>query len=122
MEDNWSAIVHYKLKFKGYEDFVLRFDVHKGYDPNEGTVSDWDEHFEIKEDGYFYIEGRKITNNPQGIQTLRSSFFSGNYEFSDSNEAYVDNTYSIDSSGYIIVDYHHAAPNKVDRFLNRLFG
>ena len=111
-----SATIHYKLTFKGYHDYKFSFVVHKGYDID--FFSDLDDYVYVEDDGYLYIQGRKITNNSDGIRAIRISLATGG----DYRDGYKDIVYSIDDKGYVIVLSNQFSFNNVERFLNKIFG
>ena len=110
---------HIKMKFNGRLDYSFSFDIRyteaEMYDctiPN----ADLERIFKIKEDGYLYIQGHRITNNKDGIRTVYSSVM-GRAE-----EGYIDVILSIDYNGYVVIAKHQQTNNQVSRFLNKILG
>lgn len=118
-------ITHYTITFKGALKYYFTFDVHTSDDPiyNEcGEVPASDRNKYIYEkDGYFYIQGCRITNNKDGIRTLYSNL-SGCGKSNEKGESYVDVVFAIDSNGYVVCEDYKTTGNQIDRFLTKLFG
>ncbi len=113
-------VTHYKLVFKGSINNTFRFDVHKSDEELDwvlGCGTDLEDHI-YEKDGYLYIENYRITNNPNGINTIRGNLYDGNIG-RDSGESYVDCIFAIDNNGYVICQSHKQSSNKVDRFLSK---
>lgn len=102
-------MIHYRLVFKGAINCVLSFD-REMYDW-------WNTPVEIKEDGWLYIKGNRITNNEQSLNNFREGLGNGGRL-----ECYVDATYIVDNRGYIICKKHSASSNIVDRFCCKIAG
>ena len=116
-------IKHYNLDFQGSVIAVFKFDVHESY--NE---YDWDNPFHTdinkyiyEKDGYLYIKGCKITNNPKGIEVIWNNLGDGNIGL-NTGESYIDCVFIVDDSGYIICKSHKHSSNRLDRFLTKLLG
>lgn len=115
-------IKHYKFVFNGSIVGVFQFDVHESdeYDWDNPFQSNMDKHI-YKKDGYLYINGQKITNNPKGIDVILDNLNDGNIGI-DTGESFVDCTFVIDETGYVICKKHNHSSNKIDRFLSKLLG
>lgn len=110
---------HVKLNFVGtlnYSfNFVIRYTEEELYDstlPN----ADRDRIFQVDEYGYLFIDGRKITNNKDGIAVIYSSIFTR------PEEGYVDVTLAINPNGSVVVVKQSHANNAVKRLVGKLFG
>lgn len=114
-------VIHYKLVFNGSINRTFRFDVHKSEEELDwvlGFGTDIEEHIFIKDDGYLYIEGSRITNNENGIRVIKSNLYDGNIGL-HTRESFVDCTFAIDNNGYVICQDHKHSSNKIDRFLSK---
>lgn len=119
-----NMVTHYKLVFKGSKEYTFRFDVHKSDEELDwvlGNGTDLEEHICVKNDGYIYIEGRQITNNPNGIDAIQNNLYDGNIGLS-TGESFVDCIFAIDNHGYVICQKHKYSSNKIDRFLSKWIG
>jgi fibronectin type 3 domain-containing protein len=110
---------HIKMKFNGNLNYSFSFDIRyteaEMYDstlPN----ADLERNLKVKEDGYLYIQGYRITNNKDGIGKIYGSIFCV------PEEQYIDVVLSINSSGYVVVTKKIKSENKVSRFLSKLLG
>lgn len=108
---------HYTLKFRG----VLYLNIN--------TQNDFP--YEEKRDGYCYVDGHKITNNPEGKETIRKSLCNASYYGSE--DIYIKCEYRIDSKGYVIIEDRVSSGNKAEFYvvrscktigniLNKIFG
>ena len=108
---------HYTLRFRG--DLYLNIDT-------EGEFP-----YEEKANGYCYVGGHKITNHPDGKETIRKSLCNASYYGSD--DVYIKCEYRIDNKGYVIVEDRVSSGNKtefyairgckaVGNILGRIFG
>lgn len=116
----YIATRHVTMRFNGCLDYYFTFDIRY----TEAEI--WDCHvpnadterlFKVKEDGYLYIQGCKITNNKDGIRTIYSCIAGV-----CSEDCYWDYTLSIDSNGYVIIAKREKSNNQVNRFFTKLFG
>ncbi len=114
-------ITHYHLTFKGYINRTFDFDVDESEIPYTLKYSDEFPKFQVREDGYLYINDCRITNNESGIKTIRFYMDDGNLG-GGRHDTHVYNTYAIDSNGLVILEKHKSYQNKVDRFLDFLCG
>lgn len=110
---------HVKLNFVGslnYSfEFKIRYSEAEIYDstiPN----ADRDRILQVDEFGYLFIDGRKITNNKDGIAVIYKSIFTR------PEEGYVDVTLAINSDGSVVVVKQMHSNNKVKRLVGKLFG
>lgn len=110
---------HIKLTFNGSINRTFNFDIRYTEDemfdctlPNP----DREKNLQVKDDGYLYIQGWRITNNKDGIGKIYGSIFCV------PKEQYIDVLLSIDSSGTVVVVKKDKADNQISRFLTKLLG
>ena len=116
----YTAIHHYTMRFNGYLNYYFTFDIrYTEAEAFDGEIRNADimNIFELKENGYLYIQGCRITNNKDGIRTIMSQVRPGG-----NGDSYSDLTFSVDSSGYVVLANSNHSSNQVDRFLSKLFG
>ena len=112
-------ITHYHLTFKGYINHTFEFDVDSSEFMYNLKYNDNFSKFQVRNDGYLYINGCQITNNKKGIDTIRFYMDDGNLS-GGKHDTHVYNTYAIDSDGIVILESHKHYQSKVDRFLDFL--
>ncbi len=111
---------HVKLKFIGRLNHSFTFDIRYTDDEMYDTSlpnADLAKIFKVKEDGYLYINGYRITNNKDGIRAIYGSLHAATPE-----QGYVDLTLAIDSYGSVVKVKCTHTQNKAERILNKLFG
>lgn len=108
-----AATHHITIKFNGYLSYYFSFDVTDCHIYGDKL----DDIVKVKEDGYLYIQGCRITNNKDGIRTVYSCCYA-----CGSEESYRDYTLTIDSNGYVIVANQNITHNQISRTLSKLFG
>ena len=113
-------ITHYHLTFKGHLNQTFEFDVNDAEFEYNLKYSDSFPKFQVRSDGYLYINGCRITNNESGIKTIRFYMESG--AFGEVKDTHVYNTYAINSDGVVILESNKHYQRKVDRFLDFLCG
>lgn len=94
---------HYILKFRG--SLYLNIEA-------EGEFP-----YDVKSDGYCYIKGHRITNHPEGMETIRQSLCNARYYGSD--DVYIRCEYRIDSKGYVILEDKVSSGNKFEFYAER---
>jgi len=114
-------ITHYHLTFKGYINQSFDFDVNDAEFMYNLKYSDSYRKFQVRNDGYLYINECRITNNENGIKTIRFYLDDGNLG-GGKHDTHVYNTYAIDSNGFVVLEEHKHYQSKVDRFLDFLCG
>lgn len=106
--------IHYKITFKGQIEHTFTLD-REIYD----NVLLEEFPCKIKDDGWLYINGCKISNNQESF----GNFWRG-LEYSedfDHKEGYVDATFIIDNNGYIVCQSNIHSDIKLGVFLGKIF-
>lgn len=109
----YIATHHITIKFNGCLNYYFSFDVLTYHLCPESV----DKIVQVKDDGYLYMRGCRITNNKDGINTIYSCLVRNHNE-----DSYSDYVLSIDSNGYIIKAKTEHSSNKINRFFTKLFG
>lgn len=112
----------YTLKFSGAISRTFQFDVHDTdrWEWDAGRYSDLDKYIAERSDGYLYIQGCRITNNREGIQTILNNIgYAGSRNI---ERGYIDSNFTIDGSGYVICTYHYYGTNQADRYMDKLMN
>ncbi len=118
----YALIHHVTMKFNGCLMYEFTFDIRYTEDEMYNSFipnADVEKYFQVRDDGYLYIQGRKITNNVDGIRTIYASI-QGRGISHNGEERYIDTTLSIDHSGYVVEAKHTESPNQISRFLTKL--
>ena len=118
----YALIHHVTMKFNGCLKYEFTFDIRYTEDEMYDCLipnADIKKNFQVRDDGYLYIQGRKITNNANGIRTINASI-RGRGVSRSGEERYIDTILSIDSSGYVVETKHTDSPNQISRFLTKL--
>lgn len=111
---------HITMKFNGSLNYYFAFDIrYKEAESWDCTIpnADVERIFEVKDDGYLYIQGCRITNNKDGIRTAYSCVAGGG-----DGDYYCDYNLAIDNNGYIIIANRNWTNNQISRTLSKLFG
>ena len=109
----YCATHHVTITINGYLNYYFSFDI-----PDCNRYPDEVKKIaKIKDDGYLYVQGCKITNHPDGIRTIYSCLTA-----CGSQESYRDYTLTIDSNGYIIIAKRNMTNNQISRTLSKIFG
>ncbi len=110
---------HVKLNFIGSLNYSFEFKIRYTEDEiYDSTIpnADRDRIFQVDEFGYLFIDGRRITNNKDGIAVIYSSVFTR------PEEGYVDVTLAINPNGGVVVVKQLHSNNMVKRLVGKLFG
>ena len=110
---------HITIRFNGTLNYYFAFDIrHTEAESWDCTIpnADIERIFKVKEDGYLYIQGCRITNNKDGIRTVYSCVAGGG------DDCYRDYNLAIDNNGYVIVANRNITNNQISRTITKLFG
>ena len=115
---------NYTIVFEGVINKTFKFSEHISVEPSDwirGEGTDLSKHVCLKQDGYLYIEGCRITNNPDSIKVIVRNLSDGGHGY-NTGVSYIDSTFVIDRSGLVICKKHQYSSNKLDRLFNKLLG
>lgn len=98
-------------------EYIFVGSINKTYTFKVNCVSETSEYVYVKNDGYLYIKGDRITNDEESIQSIRSILRDAN----TSNEThYTEVTFRINDKGEVFRKKHIKANNKFSLMLERL--